>query len=251
MIKKSLISHLFVIPATAAVILFATFLWTPNYLITPPQLSGFEYQIETVIPVLLIAFFSFILPNKFEIELGLINGYSTLKLTVIKAIPIFVYTILTSFAAIAIYRYEPYTSTEFKSIFPIFVPDSFRIFTFISVFVNIMFFSSVFFFFRVLTRNCFIPVIADLLVFSSLTSISEGIRKGYTDIRVSLIDPLITTYFVGNTIPDSYAEKYKDLSLMKNAWTVNRLIFLFLSLAFLSATIMLLRREKLHRGMGE
>ena len=242
MIKKSFISHLFVIPATAAVIVFATFLWTPNYLITPPQLSGFEYQIETVIPVLLIAFFSFILPNKFEIELGLINGYSTLKLTVIKAIPIFVY---------AIYRYEPYTSTEFKSIFPIFVPDSFRIFTFISVFVNIMFFSSVFFFFRVLTRNCFIPVIADLLVFSSLTSISEGIRKGYTDIRVSLIDPLITTYFVGNTIPDSYAEKYKDLSLMKNAWTVNRLIFLFLSLAFLSATIMLLRREKLHRGMGE
>ena len=251
MIKKTFFSHLFVIPATAAVILFATFLWTPNYLITPPQLTGFEKQIETSIPVVLVAFFSFILPNKFEIELGLVNGYGTLKLTVIKAIPIFVYTVLTAFAAVAVYRYTPYTSTEFKTLFPIYVPDHFRVYTFISVLVIILFFSSIFFFFRVLTRNCYIPVIADLLVLSALSVISDGIQKGITDVRMSLVDPFITTYFVGNTIPNEIAGKYQDLSILKNAWTVNRIIFFLLSLAFLAATVLLLRREKLHRGFGD
>ena len=251
MLKKSFISHLFVIPATAAVILFATFLWTPNYLITPPQLSGFESQIEKSIPVLLVAFYSFILPNKFEIELCLINGYGTLKLTVIKAVPVFVYTVLTTFTAVAVYRYTPYTSTEFKSLFPIFVPEKFRVYTFISVFLIILFFSSFFFFFRVLTRNCYIPVIADLIVISALSVISDGIQKGQTDVRMSLVDPFITTYFVGNTIPNEIAGKYRDLAILKNAWTINRLIFLILSLAFLAATVLLLRREKLHKGFGE
>ena len=251
MLKKSFVSNLFVIPATVAVIIFATFLWTPNYLITPPQLSGFESQIETSIPVLLVAFYSFILPNIFEIELCLVNGYGTLKLAVIKAIPIFLYTVITAFAAVAVYRYTPYTSTEFKTQFPIFVPDHFRVYTFISVFVIILFFSSVFFFFRVLTRNCFIPVIVDLVVISALSVISNGIQKGLTDVRMSLVDPFITTYFVGNTIPNDIAEKNQDFFILKNAWTVNRLIFLFLSLAFLAATILLLRREKLHRGFGD
>ena len=251
MLKKAFKSYLFVIPVTAVVITFATYLWVPNYLITPPQLTGFESQIETVIPVLLTAFLSFILPNRFEIELGLVNGYSTLRLTFSKVIPVLVYTFMVAFAAVAVYRYTPYTSTEFKTLFPIFVPDNFRIYTFISVFVIIQFFSSIFFFFRVLTRNCFLPVITDLLVLTAFSSISEGIRKGWTDMRMALIDPFITTYFVGNTVPNSYAEKYRDLSLMKNAWTVNRLIFLFLSMVLLAVTFLLLRREKLHRGLGE
>ncbi len=251
MIKKTFFSHLFVIPATAAVILFATFLWTPNYLITPPQLTGFEKQIETSIPVVLVAFFSFILPNKFEIELGLVNGYGTLKLTVVKAIPIFVYTVVTAFTAIGVYRYTPYISTEFNTLFPIFVPDDFRVYTLISVFVIILFFSSIFFFFRVLTRNCYIPVIADLIVISALSVISDGIQKGLTDVRMSLVDPFITTYFVGNTIPNEIAEKYQDLAILKNVWTVNRLFFLIFSLVLLAATVLILRREKLHRGMGE
>ena len=252
MLKKSFVRSLYIIPASAAVILFATYLWLPNYLITPPQLSGFEKQIETALPVLMIALYSFILPNKFEIELGLVNGYSTLKLVMIKAIPIFLYTILTSFSAIALYQYMPYDSTQYKSLIPIYVPeDNFKLYTCISVFVIVLFFSAVFLFMRVLTRNCFLPVISDLLLLTGLGSISDGIRKGYTDLRVCLIDPFITVYFVGNDVPNGFADQVEGMAMMRNAWTINRLIFLFLSLALLAATVFLLRREKLHRGLGE
>lgn len=252
MLKKSFVRSLYIIPASAAVILFATFLWEPNYLITPPQLSGFEKQIETALPVLMIALYSFILPNKFEIELGLVNGYSTLKLVLTKAIPIFLYTILTSSFAIALYQYKRYDSNQFKSLIPIYVPeDSFKLYTYISVFVIVLFFSAVFLFMRVLTRNCFLPVISDLLIFTAFTSISEGIRKGYTDLRVCLIDPFITVYFVGNDVPNVYADQVEGMAMIRNAWTVNRLIFIFLSLVLLAATFLLLRRERLHRGLGE
>ena len=251
MMQKSFISNLFVIPISIGVILFATFLWTPNYLITPPQLSGFEQQIEIAIPVLLIPLYSFIIPNKYEIELGLVNGYSTFKLVLTKVTPIFIFSTITSFIAIAVYRYIPYDLVEFKPFIPIFVPENFKIYMVISISVTILFFSSVFLFMRVLTRNCFLPIIVDLLFFSALSSISESIRKGYADLRISIVDPFITTYFVGNTLPNAYANKNPELSLMMNAWTVNRLIFLILSLTFFAATVFLLRRERLHRGPGE
>ncbi len=251
MIKKSFVSSLYVIPVTFAVILFATFLWNPNYLITPPQLSGFEQQIEMAISVLLIALYSFILPNKFEIELGIVNGYSTLKLTIIKVLPILLYTIITSSISIAIYQYVPFNLTEYKSIIPLYVPDNFKLYTFVSVFVTILFFSSIYFFMRVLTRNCYLPVIIDLLIFSALSSVSEGVRKGLTDLRVCLVDPFISIYFIGNTIPNEFSEKYLELSLMRNAWTINRIIFLTFSVVLLAVTVFLLRREKLHRGITE
>ena len=251
MLRKSFISSLYVIPATAAVILFATHMWTPGYLITPPELSGFEQQIEFSVAVLLILLFSFILPNKYEIELGLVNGYGTLKLALAKAVPVFVYALGTSLASVALYRYTPFDLSGYKSRIPVFVPDDFRVYSFLSVALIVIFFSSVYFFLRVLTRNCFLPIIADLAVFSALSSFSDGIRKGINDLRLSVLDPFITTYFVGNAVPNGFADKYADLSALRNVWTVNRLIFLTLSVAFLAATIVLLRREKLHRGLGE
>lgn len=251
MLKKSLVRSLYIIPVTVAVILFATHLWEPNYLITPPQLSGFEAQIELSMSILLIALYSFILPNRYEIELGLVNGYSTLKLTITKVIPIFLYTFLTSFVAVALYRYKPYDLTQFKSMIPIYVPEDFRVYTFISVFVTLLFFSSFYFFMRVLTRNCYLPVITDLLLFSVLSPISEMVRKGTVSLKMCIVDPFITTYFVGNSIPNAYAEKYQDLEILKNVWTINRLIFFFLSLVLLAATVFLLRREKLHQGIGD
>ena len=252
MLKKTFVRSLYIIPATAVVILFATYLWEPNHLITPPQLSGFEKQIETALPVLLIALYSFILPNKFEIELGLVNGYSTLKLVLTKAIPIFLYTIPVAFLAIAFYQYTPYDSDQFKSLIPIYVPeDNFKLYTFISVFVIILFFSSVFLFLRVLTRNCFLPVITDLLFLSAFVSISEGIQTGFIDLRVCLIDPFITVYFIGNEVPNAYADQVAGMSILRNAWTVNRIAFFLLSLVLLAATVFLLRREKLHRGLGD
>ncbi len=251
MLKKSFIRSLYVIPVLVAVILFSTFLWNPDYLITPPEYMGFEDHIERAIPIAIIAFYSLFLPNKFEIELGLVNGYGTLRLALTKVIPVFIYSMLASFAAVVVYRFKPFDILGAKSLIPIYVPEKYRLFTFFSVFVTLLFFSSVYFFIRVLLRNCYLPVIADLLIYSFFSPISSSIKRGVTDIRVSIIDPFITTYFVGNTIPNGIAEKYQDLAILKNAWTVNRLIFLFLSLVLLAATIMLLRREKLHRGFGD
>ena len=249
--KKSFIRSLYVIPVLAAVILFSTYLWSPDYLITPPEYSGFEDHIERTISIAIIAFYSLFLPNKFEIELGLVNGYGTLKLALTKVLPVFIYSMLASFAAVAVYRVKPFDILGAKSRIPIYVPEDFRLYTFFSVFVTLLFFSSVYFFIRVIFRNCYLPVITDLLIYSFFSPLSSSIQKGVIDIRVSIVDPFITTYFVGNTIPNEIAEKYQDLAILKNAWTVNRLIFLFLSLVLLAATIMLLRREKLHRGFGD
>lgn len=251
MLKKAFVSSLYVIPMAVAVLLFATNVWFPGYLITPPQLTGFVDQIEFSTVMLSVVFFSFILPNKFEIELGLVNGYSTLKLALTKAIPVFIYIIAAEFSVIAIYRYTPFNLSGYKSYIPIVVPDDYRVYVFISAFVTALFFSSLCLFMRVLMRNCYLPIIGDLLVFSILTLNSEGIRKGTRDLKTCFFDPFITTYFVGNSNANQIASEVERYAFLKNAWTYNRLIFLALSAVIIAATVFLLRREKLHRGISE
>ncbi len=251
MLKKTFVSSLYVIPATVAVLLFATHVWFPEYLITPPQLSGFADQIEFSTAMICVIFFSFILPNRFEIELGLVNGYGTLKLALTKALPVFVYTVAAALSFVAVYRYTPFDLDGYKTYIPIVVPDDWRVYVFLSVFVTALFFSTVCFFLRILMRNCYLPIIGDLLIISLLMNNSEGIRKGTSDIRTCLFDPFITTYFVGNSLPNDISAEVEGYAILKNAWTYNRLIFLALSAALIAATVFLLRREKLHRGTGE
>lgn len=251
MLKKSFLSSLYVIPTFVAVLFFATQVWVQEFLITPPQISGFSQQVEYTVSLLTVVFFSILLPNKFEIELGLVNGYGTMKLALTKALPVYVYAVVTAIAFVALYRYMPFDLDGFKTYLPIYVPDDFRIYVFISVFVTVTFFSSVYFFMRVLTRNCFLPVIADLLLVTVFMNITNGIRKGMTDAKMCLVDPFISTYFIGNTIPDRLFTEYKENAILKSAWTFNRLFFFILSLAFFAVTILLLRREKLHGGIGQ
>ncbi|MBQ6263673.1 MAG: hypothetical protein IJK58_09185 [Clostridia bacterium] len=252
MLKKSFKSSLYVIPAALAVILFSTYLWSPSWLIAPPPYTGFVFQLESALAVLLIAFYSFILTNKYEIELGLVNGYGTLKLALIKALPVFVCSAAVTLAAILAYRYEPFDTGAISNIrIPIYVPDDYRIYMLISAFVTVIFFSSLYFLIRVILRNCFLPIIPDLLIVTVFGGLNEKILKGIADIRMCLLDPFITSYFVGNAVPNEIANKYPEMNLLRNAWTFNRLFFLTLSVAFLAATIVLLRREKLHRGFGE
>ena len=252
MIWKSFKSSLFIIPTAVALILFSTYLWNPSYLIAPPPFTGFAFQIEATLAVLLIVFYSFLLTSKYEIELGLVNGYGTLKLALTKALPIFVYSTAVSLAAVLVYRYKPFDAETISKIrIPIYVPDNYRICLLFSVLITVLFFSSLYFFIRVIMRNCFLPIIPDLFIVTLSYGLSERIIQGTADIRLSLLDPFITSYFVGNTIPNDIADKYTEMYLLRNAWIVNRLMFFFLSLALLSATVFLLRREKLHKGLGE
>ncbi len=252
MIWKSFKSSLFIIPTAVALILFSTYLWNPSYLIAPPPFTGFAFQLEATLAVLLIVFYSFLLTSKYEIELGLVNGYGTLKLALTKALPILVYSTAVSFAAVLVYRYKPFDAETVSKIrIPIYVPDNYKIYLLFSVLVTVIFFSSLYFFIRVIMRNCFLPIIPDLLILSLFMGLNESVIKGIADIRMCLLDPFVSAYFVGNTVPNEIADKYPEMSLLKNAWTINRLIFFLLSLVLLAATIFLLRREKLHKGVAE
>jgi len=250
MLRKAFKSSIYIIPLTLGLILFSTHLWIPNYLIAPPPYSGFAFQFESTVVILLVALYSFLLPNRYEIELGLVNGYSTLKLTANKAIPVFVYSIVIAFVTTLLYQYKPF-DLNVASRMPIFVPDNHRIYILISFFVTVTFFSSLYLFMRVLMRNCFLPVILDLLFVTLFLGLNERIIKGLSDIRTCLFDPFISDYFVGNNVPNEIAVKYPEMAILKNAWTNNRLIFLTFALLLFTATAFLLRREKLHRGIGD
>ncbi|MBQ6677927.1 MAG: hypothetical protein IJM71_07760 [Clostridia bacterium] len=251
MLKKTFVSSLYVIPATAAVLFFATNIWIPWYLITPPRSFGFIDMTEFTLAALMMILFSFLIPNKYEIELGLVNGCGTLKLALSKAFPVFVYSASTAMVFVAIYRYAPFDVEGVKTFLPITVPDDFRLYVFISVLVTALFFASLFFFMRVLLRNCYLPIFVDLTFLALMIFNSGSIKKGARDLRTCLFDPFITTYFVGNSLPNDISAQVERYSVIKNAWTYNRLIFLSFSLVLLAATLFLLRREKLHRGMGE
>ena len=252
MLRKTFKSSLYVVPITVVTILFATHFWIPNYLIAPPPYSGFAYQLESSIAILLIVFYTFLLTNRFEIELGLVNGYCTLKLATMKVIPVYIYSIVTVLMTIPLYQYKAFdVESGYSARIPISVPDNHRTYMLISILVTVTFFSSLYFFIRVLMRNCYLPVIPDLLLVTLFFGLNERIIKGYSDIRMSLVDPFISSYFMGNSVPNKIAEKYPEMFLLRNAWTNNRIIFLSFSLLLLVSTVFLLRREKLHRGIGD
>lgn len=251
MLKRSFIRSTIFIPVIIVFLLFATNVWIPYYLICPIQVSGFSASLEHSFPVLLAALYAFTLPNKFEIELGLVCGVSTAKLALSKVIPVFLYSLFSTFIMLFFYRYMPYDLTQYRIIIPIFVPENFKLYMAISFFVTTLFFSALFFFFRVLTRNCYIPIAISLFAITLLDGFYQNIHNGTADIRLSIIDIFISSYFVGNAVPNAIVEQHPEFSIIRNAWTTNRLIFFALSVLLIAATYLLLRREKLHKGFGD
>ncbi|MBR7033758.1 MAG: hypothetical protein IKI03_09030 [Clostridia bacterium] len=252
MFKKTFKSTLYVVPITIGLILVATHIWNADYLIAPPPYSGFVLYLEYSLAVLLIAFFSFILPNKYEIELGLVNGYRTVKLALTKAFPIYIYTLIISILAVIFYQYKPFDiESGFSTAIPVYVPNNYKLFMCISVFVTISFFSSLFFVIRLLVKNCFFPVFIDIGILIALFNFNDELRRGLTDIRMCFFDPFITVYFVGNTVPNSLSDNYSNLNILKNAWLYNRIFFLILTFALIVISIIILRRDNLHKIIGE
>lgn len=250
MLSRSLKKSTWLMLICIGFLLFSSYIWYPGHLITPYQLVGFFDNVEMAVPTVLIAFCCFILPNKYEIELSLVCGTSTPKLFFSKAIPVFLYTLIPTYVIIALYKYIPYDG-EFKPKIPIFVPENFKAYAAVSLFVTVFFFFALFCFFRVILRNCYVPIFLCMFVNSYFYNLSKQIQKGITDIRQSLINPFVSSYLLGDAVPNAYAEQVEGMEIMKNAWTYNRIGFFVLGVVLLFVTYLLLRREKLHKGFGD
>lgn len=230
--------------------MFTTQIWTPSLLIAPANYSGYVEKTEVIVPFLLVLTCSFILPEKNEIELALVCGTSSVKLFFTKALPVYLYSIAPAYLMLALYKYAPYDVSKTLPI-PIYIPEKYKLYLGASLFVSITFFFALFCFIRVLTRNCYAPLFICMLISAVTSGCSKDIQILATDIRLCLIDPFISIYMLGDTVPNAMTKQFIDLPILKNAWTYNRICFFVVSLVLFYGTCLLLRREKLHRGFGD
>ena len=251
MLKRFMKRYLFLIPFIVAFLLFSTNIWMPQPVLVPLPLLGFVDYTENVIPLVLLLLIAFMFQDRYEIELGLVCGVKTVKLAFAKVIPIVLYILGATWVIVFCHCYTPYDSEQYRVRIPICVVEEYKMYLLISSFVTILFFSALFFFLRVLVRNCYVPIGVGLSVWLAFDALNLSIRSGYTNLTKCFFDPFISTYFIGDTIPNAMAEKYTDLTSLTNAWTYNRLMFLGLAILLLVATWLLLRREKLHEGFGD
>ena len=239
-----------IFPLALAILAFTTQIWEPSFLITHPKFAGYVEKTEVIVPLILVLLCSFILPDTNEIELAIVCGVSTEKLFLYKSLPIYLCTLLPSYVILVLYKYIPYDGPAPQWI-PIYVPENFKFYLAISLFVSITFFFVLFCFIRVITRNCYAPLFICMFLGTFFSMTSKDIQKGIYDIKFCFIDPFISSYMLGNEVPNAMAEQYVDLTVLKNAWTYNRLIFLGITIVLLVVTCLLLRREKLHKGFGD
>ena len=250
MLIRSLKKSIFILPFTFLFLAFSSYVWLPGPLITPYELFGFFDYTEMGLPTVLIALCCFILPNKYEIELSLVCGTKTTKLFFAKAIPVLLYTLIPMYILLWVYRFIPYEGT-YKPRIPINIPENFKIYAAVSIFVTTFFFFSLFCFLRVIMRNCYAPIFLCMFANKYFYDLSKQIQKGAEDIRKSLVNPFISNYMLGDTVPNAYAEQMEGMEIMRNAWTYNRIGFFVLGVVLLVVTYLLLRREKLHKGFGD
>ncbi len=210
---------------------------------------------ETMFYILLIPLCAFILYDKTEIELALVSGTRTTTLFFTKLIPLVTYTLIPSVFFALIFRSDTLAEVDpgrvtLKSI-PEYVPENYKLLTVISLVITVLFFYGLYSFIRVITRNCYIPLIACFGIGIGLRGFSAAIVAMRTPLTASLFDPFINSYFIGNAVPNVYAEKFPELASMTNIWTYNRLLFVGISALIYLITYLILRREKLHCGIGE
>ena len=244
MFRRSFLRALPTIPLVTLFYFYYTRMYLEGPLIVPPKLIGFFEVTEIPLVVLMIPLFAFVLPNKYEIELALSCGMSMVKLFFSKVIPILIYTVIPAIAFIFIYRYVPYSGKE-RPVIGIFIPENYRMYMIVSLLVTVLFC-----FLRVLMRNCYAPILVVLAIHLFATSTYKQIQGG-TKIARSIIDPFISVYFLGDTVPGNIAAQYPELGVLSHAWTYNRLIFIGISIVLLALTCIMLHREKLHRGFGD
>lgn len=251
MLIHSLKKSLFYIPIAVIFLLFTSHVWVAGPLIVPHQMSGFMDSYERMIPILLVAFCSLILPDKYEIELALVCGVRMTRLFMSKAVPMILYTVIPANIILCFYKYIPYDYSQIKPVIPIYIPENFMLYVAVSLFVTMVFFLGLFLFFRVITRDCYIPLFICLFVFSLFKSFSYSIKNGTKSILNCIVDPFISTYILGDELPNAFASQIDGMEIMRNAWTYNRIGFFVIGIIFLVLTYIFLLRERLHVGLGE
>lgn len=230
--------------AAVAAMLFCSLIWFPQFLLVPPHLTSIIDSTEVAVPIVLLMPIAFLCHAPYEVELSMTCGMRTSRLVFSKFLPILTYTEIIMAALAVLYRYIPYDpEIHGRSLFPIFVPDHFRLYTVISTLVTTLFFASLFLLLRVVTHSNLLSLGAGLFFWVFFKTNNQNIRFGMTGLNSTLLDPFISSYFIGDTVPNQLGISYM--------WTINRLLFLVLSVALLIATDLLLRRETLHRHIGE
>ena len=230
--------------AAVAAMLFASLIWFPQFLLVPPHLTSIIDSTEVAVPMVLLIPIAFLCHNPYEVELSMTCGMRTSKLVFSKFLPILTYTEIIMAALALLYRYIPYDpEIHGAALFPIYVPEHFRLYMLISTLVTTLFFASLFLFWRAVTHSNLLSLGAGLFFWSFFKTNNQDIRFGMTGLGRTLMDPFISSYFIGDTIPNQLGIPYM--------WTINRLLFLVLSAVLLLATYLLLRRETLHRHIGE
>ena len=210
---------------------------------------------EMLFPILLIPMCAFVLYDKAEIELALVSGTRTTKLFFTKIIPIITYTLIPSALFCLLFYSNSHSHIDpgmvtLKSI-PEYVPGNYKLLTLVSMVITVTFFIALYSFIRVLTRNCYVPILICFGLSVGLRGFSAAIVAMRIQLTNCLFDPFINSYFIGNSVPNIYAEKFSDLSRMMNVWTYNRAFFILVSGVLFFLTYLILRREKLHRSIGE
>ena len=211
---------------------------------------------EEIFPIVLILLASFILGDKTEIELALVNGTPTSKLFFSKLIPIMVYTVIPIEIFLFIMPFKTDAEVDVTHVLkdqpiPQYVPENYAFYVAISILVTLIFFFAIFSLIRVITRNCYLAIFLNFAVGVGFDHFRAMILSNNVPLTTCLFDPLLGTYFIGNEVPGVYAEKYTELASMANVWTHNRLLIIGASALIFLITYLILRREKLHTGIGE
>ncbi len=210
---------------------------------------------EMLFPILLIPMCAFVLYDRTEIELALVSGTKTTKLFFTKIIPIITYTLIPSIFFGLLFHSESHSHIDpgmvTKKIIPEYVPDNYKLLILVSMVITVTFFIALYSLIRVLTRNCYVPILICFGISVGLKSFSAAIVAMRIPLTNCFFDPFINSYFIGNSVPNIYAEKFSELVSLTSAWTYNRLLFIGISALLFLITYLILRREKLHCGIGE
>lgn len=227
-----------------ALFLFSTNIWTPSYLIVPLPFKGIVDLIETITPLLTLLPLSFVLHDSYEIELGLTCGLRTERLMMCQYIPILLYTLVNILLMILCYQHRPFSLfNEYPAFVPINIPNAYKTYLIISATTTAIFFSALQVLIRVVCKNSYVAVSINICVYLLFLTQNFSLRQGRFAIHRAILDPFISTYFLGDSVP-------LELGLGK-VWTTNRVLYVTLSFFFFFISCWLLRREKTHEDSEE
>ncbi len=220
-----------------------------------PNAFKFIGAFEGLLPLLLVPVCAFMLHDRTEIELAMVCGTRTSKLFFSKVIPMITYTVIPCAFFSLVFKSRIDREIDFsrlkKTVIYDFIPEDYRLCAALSVAVTAIFIFAVYSLIRVITRNCYITMLVGFGTGIAIQSFRNTLGVSHGNLTNCLFDPMINTYFIGNSVPNAYAEKFPELASMANIWTYNRLFFLGLSAVIFLITHLILRYEKLHQGLSE